>query len=74
MSDTDNTQDTNAVTTEQLFSTINSLLSNLQGYVAAMNSEAIFGMISLKHLERSRKSLSSSRAPFFQFLAMVFTF
>ena len=41
MSDTDNTQDTN-VTTEQLYSTVRDLLSNLQGYAGAMNSEATF--------------------------------
>ena len=41
MSDTDNTQDTN-VTTAQLYSTVRDLLSNLQGYADAMNSEATF--------------------------------
>ena len=41
MSDTDNTQDTN-VTTEQLYSTVRDLLSNLQGYADAMKSEATF--------------------------------
>lgn len=41
MSDTDNTQDTN-VTTAQLYSTVRDLLSNLQGYAGAMNSEAAF--------------------------------